>query len=131
MSQSTVAQEAPLVLVVDDSDDIREMVRFILDTSGYRVAVAENGLEAVQMAQTESPNLILMDLSMPVLDGFGAARGIRGMTEMADVPIIAVSAHNTRDHRAKAFDVGFNDFLTKPIDFIHLVQLIHSLLEAA
>ena len=131
MSQSTVAQEAPLVLVVDDSDDIREMVRFVLDTSGYRVAVAENGLEAVQMARTESPDLILMDLSMPVLDGFGAVRGIRGMAEMCDVPIIAISAHDTRDHRAKAFDVGFNDFLTKPIDFVHLVNLIHSLLEAA
>jgi CheY-like chemotaxis protein len=127
--QSTT--EAPLVLIVDDSDDIREMVRFVLDTSGYRVLAAINGEDAVKLARTESPDLILMDLSMPVLDGFGAARGIRRIAEMADVPIIAISSHNTRDHRAKAFDVGFDDFLTKPIDFVHLVNLIHSLLEAA
>ena len=116
---------------MDDSDDIREMVRFVLDTSGYRVLAAINGEDAVKLARTESPDLILMDLSMPVLDGFGAARGIRRIAEMADVPIIAISSHNTRDHRAKAFDVGFDDFLTKPIDFVHLVNLIHSLLEAA
>ena len=120
-----------MVLVVDDSDDIREMVKFVLDTRGYRVTLAENGQEAVKMAQAQCPDLILMDLSMPVLDGFGAVRGIRGMEEMCDVPIIAISAHNTKDHRAKAFDVGFNDFLTKPIDFVHLVDVVHHFLEAA
>ena len=134
MSQSantSLEQEAPLVLVVDDSDDIREMVKFVLDTRGYRVAVAENGQEAVKVAQAQCPDLILMDLSMPVLDGFGAARSIRETAQMCDVPIIAISAHNTRDHRAKAFDVGFNDYLTKPIDFVHLADVIHHFLEAA
>ena len=116
---------------MDDSDDIREMVKFALDTRGYRVMVAVNGQEAVKVAQRQHPDLILMDLSMPVLDGFGAVRGIRGMAEMCDVPIIAISAHNTRDHRAKAFDVGFNDYLTKPIDFGQLVNVVHHFLEAA
>jgi two-component system cell cycle response regulator DivK len=120
-----------LVLIVEDADDVRELVRFVLDTSGYRVLVAIDGEEAVRLAWTERPDLIVMDLNLPVLDGFGAARGIRRIVEMADVPIIAISAHNTRDHRAKAFDVGFDDFLTKPIDFVHLVNLIHSLLETA
>jgi CheY-like chemotaxis protein len=71
-----------------------------------------------------------MDLNMPVLDGFGATRGIRQITEMCDVPIVAISAHNTMDHRAKAFAVGFNDYLTKPINFIQLVDLIHRFLPA-
>jgi CheY-like chemotaxis protein len=118
-------------MIVDDSDDVREIVRFVLDVKGYRVVEAVNGQEAVKIARTQCPNLILMDLSMPVLDGFGAVRGIREIAEMWDVPIIAISAHNTTDHRVKAFDVGFNDYLTKPIDFGRLVDLIQRLLQAA
>jgi CheY-like chemotaxis protein len=134
MSQATnrlPEQEAPLILIVDDSEDIREMVRFVLHAGGYRVVIAVNGQEALKMVQTECPDLILMDLSMPVLDGFGAVRGIRKIVEMCDVPIVALSAHNTRDHRAKAFDVGFDDYLTKPIDFVHLADLVQRLLQPA
>jgi CheY-like chemotaxis protein len=117
-------QEAPLVLIVDDSDDIREMVKFVLESRGYRVSEAVNGQEALKIAQKECPHLILMDLNMPVLDGFGAARGIREITRMCDVPIVAISAHNTIDHRAKASAVGFNDYLTKPINFVQMIDLI-------
>jgi CheY-like chemotaxis protein len=130
-AKCVVAQQAPLVMIVDDSDDVREMLRFVLDTRGYRVLEAANGQEALKIAQRGCPDLILMDLSMPVLDGFGAARGIREIAEMCDVPIVAISAHNTIDHRAKAFAVGFTDYLTKPIDFVHLVDLIQRLLQAA
>ncbi|HEX8775975.1 MAG TPA: response regulator [Pyrinomonadaceae bacterium] len=127
MSQSinrSAEQEAPLVLIVDDSDDIREMVKFVLESRGYRVSEAVNGQEALKIAQKECPHLILMDLNMPVLDGFGAARGIREITRMCDVPIVAISAHNTIDHRAKASAVGFNDYLTKPINFVQMIDLI-------
>lgn len=117
--------------VVDDSDDIREVVSFVLSGRGYRVVEAENGQAALEMAQKECPDLILMDLSMPVLDGFGAVRGIRQITEMCDVPIVAISAHNTVDHRTKALVVGFNDYLTKPIDLFRLMTLIQSLLSIA
>ena len=73
----SLEQAAPPVLVVDDSDDIREMIKFVLDERGYRVVEAGNGREALQLARAECPAPILMDLSMPVLDGFGAARGMR------------------------------------------------------
>lgn len=124
-------EQSPLVLVVDDADDIRAMLRFVLLSRGYRVAEAINGLEALGVARKKCPNLILMDLSMPVLDGFGAVRCLREIAEFCDVPIIAVSAHNTIDHRAKAFAVGFSDYITKPIDFGHFVNLIHRLLQPA
>jgi CheY-like chemotaxis protein len=123
-------QEAPLVMIVDDSDDIREMVKFVLESRGYRVVEAENGQEALKIAQKECPHLILMDLNMPVLDGFGAARGIRALTRMCDVPIVAISAHNTIDHRAKASAVGFNDYLTKPINFVQMIDLIRRFIPA-
>jgi CheY-like chemotaxis protein len=134
VSQSTNClprRDSPLVLIVDDSDDIREMLRFVLDSRGYRVVEAENGQEALKIARRHCPDLILMDLNMPELDGFGATRGIRQIKEMCDVPIVAISAHNTIDHRAKALAVGFNDYLTKPINFIQLFNLIHRFLSAA
>lgn len=104
------------------------MVRYVLHAQGYRVTEAINGQEALTIARTEQPDLILMDLSMPVLDGFGATRELRRITDLCDVPIIAVSAHNSTDHRAKALDVGFNDYLTKPVDFTHMIELIRRLL---
>ncbi|HEY0005714.1 MAG TPA: response regulator [Pyrinomonadaceae bacterium] len=124
-------QSAPLVLVVDDSEDIRELVKIVLDTCGYRVSEAVNGQEALKIAGREHPDLILMDLSMPVLDGFDAARALRQVEETRAVPLVAVSAHTSSTHRARALAVGFNDYLTKPIDFIKMVKLIHSLLHAA
>lgn len=133
MSQSinlSPEQEAPLVLVVDDSDDIREMVKFVLESRGYRVLEAVNGQEALKIAMKECPRLILMDLNMPVLDGFGATRGIREITRMCEVPIVAISAHNTIDHRAKASAVGFNAYLTKPINFVQMMELIRHFIPA-
>lgn len=118
-------------MVVDDSEDIRLMLRFVLDSRGYRVAEAANGQEALDIARNECPALILMDLSMPVLDGFGAVRCLREIEAMCNVPVVAISAHNTTDHRAKAFAVGFNDYLTKPLDFGHLINLINRLLQPA
>ncbi|HYY58975.1 MAG TPA: response regulator [Pyrinomonadaceae bacterium] len=124
-------QAAPLVMIVDDSDDIREMIKFVLDGRGYRVVEAGNGQEALKLARVVCPALILMDLSMPVLDGFGAARGIREITEMCKVPIVAISAHNTIDHRAKALAVGFDDYLTKPLNFAQMLNLIQRFLQPA
>lgn len=134
MSQSTdrlAETETPLVMVVDDSDDIREMVKFVLDVRGYQVVEAINGLEAVKIARMKCPDLILMDLSMPVLDGFDAARELRAITAMCNVPIVAMSAHDTNDHRARAVAVGFNEYVPKPIDFHHLINLIQNLLQVA
>ena len=110
------------ILVVDDSDDLRALVRFVLESMGHKVIEAPNGLAAVEIAVREQPNLILMDLAMPVLDGFGSALAIKSEATTSSLPIIAVSAHDSRDHRIKASAVGFSDYLTKPINFSELSE---------
>jgi two-component system, cell cycle response regulator DivK len=117
-------------MVVDDSDDIRQLISVTLEAHGYRVVEARNGQEALTCARARCPDLILMDLSMPVLDGFGAVRKMREIAEMCKIPIIAVSAHDTIDHRAKALNIGFNDYLTKPINFTLMDNLIRRFLPA-
>lgn len=116
------------VMVVEDFEDNRFMMRRLLEMSGYRVLEAINGEEAVKIAQRERPDLILMDLSLPLLDGLAATRRIREVEELRDVPIVAVSAHDTADFHADALAAGCNDYVTKPIDFDQLESLLARLL---
>jgi CheY-like chemotaxis protein len=118
-------RDITFILVVEDSEDNREILRYVLRASGYGVLEATNGEQAVDICREKHPDLILMDLSMPVLDGYGAAEQIRRLNEFDNTPIIAVSAHATMDYRAKALAGGFNDYLTKPIDFSQLETLLH------
>ena len=122
------ASDPPTVMLVEDTEDNRFMMRRLLEMSGYRVVEATNGEEAVKLAQTESPQLILMDLSLPVIDGLAATRLIRKVPALAATPIVAVSAHDTSDFQAEAVEAGCNSYVTKPIDFNELEQLIHQLL---
>jgi CheY-like chemotaxis protein len=118
----------PLVMVVEDFEDNRFMMRRLLEMSGYRVLEAINGEEAVELAHRERPQLILMDLSLPQLDGLAATRRIRQHADLRDVPIVAVSAHDTADFHADALAAGCNDYVTKPIDFDQLEALLNRLL---
>ncbi len=118
----------PTVMVVEDFEDNRFMMRRLLEMSGYRVLEAVNGEEAVELAYRERPHLILMDLSLPQLDGLAATRRIRQYPDMKDVPIVAVSAHDTADFHADALAAGCNDYVTKPIDFDQLEALLSRLL---
>jgi two-component system cell cycle response regulator DivK len=118
----------PVVMVVEDFEDNRFMMRRLLEMSGYRVLEAINGEEAVELAHRERPQLILMDLSLPQLDGLAATRRIRQNAELRDVPIVAVSAHDTADFHADALAAGCNDYVTKPIDFDQLEALLQRLL---
>jgi two-component system, cell cycle response regulator DivK len=118
----------PVVMVVEDFEDNRFMMRRLLEMSGYRVLEAINGEEAVELAQRELPQLILMDLSLPQLDGLAATRRIRQHADLRNVPIVAVSAHDTADFHADALAAGCNDYVTKPIDFDQLEALLHRLL---
>ena len=120
-----------LIMVVDDDEDIRHMMRVLLEEDGYGVLEAENGQQAVEMAQRVNPNLILMDLSMPVLDGFAATRRLREMTPLSEVPIIAITAYDTPEHRQQASVVGINEYITKPIDFARLDKLLDHFLKTA
>ena len=122
------AAETPTVLLVEDTEDNRFMMRRLLEMSGYRVVEAMNGEEAVKLARAETPQLILMDLSLPVIDGLAATRLIRKVPALESTPIIAVSAHDTSDFQAEAVEAGCNSYVTKPIDFNELEKLIEQLL---
>ena len=117
----------PLVLVVEDFEDNRFMMRRLLEMSGYRVVEAVNGNQAVEAAASERPDIILMDLSLPMLDGLAATRRIRAQGGLRKVPIVAVSAHDSADFHAEALAAGCNEYVTKPIDFDQLVQLLDRL----
>ena len=119
----------PTVLVVEDFEDNRFMMRRLLEMSGYRVVEAVNGNQAVEMAEQESPDIILMDLSLPMLDGLAATRRIRERNGAGRTPIVAVSAHDSADFHAEALAAGCNEYVTKPIDFDQLVQLLDRLLK--
>jgi two-component system, cell cycle response regulator DivK len=122
------ASDPPTVLLVEDTEDNRFMMRRLLEMSGFRVLEAMNGEEAVRLARSESPQLILMDLSLPVIDGLAATRLIRKVPALEATPIIAVSAHDTSDFQAEAVEAGCNSYVTKPIDFNELEKLIQQLL---
>ena len=125
----TEKAELLTVLLVEDTEDNRFMMRRLLEMAGYRVVEAMNGEEAVKLAKSESPHLILMDLSLPVIDGLAATRLIRKLPACESTPIIAVSAHDTSDFQSEAIEAGCNSYVTKPIDFNDLEELIAQLLK--
>lgn len=122
--------EPPTVLLVEDTEDNRFMMRRLLEMTGYRVVEAMNGEEAVKLAKSELPQIILMDLSLPVIDGLAATRLIRKLPKLESIPIIAVSAHDTSDFQSEAIQAGCNSYVTKPIDFNELEVLIAQLLQS-
>jgi len=117
-----------LILVVDDSADNVAMLSLALQQEGYRVVTATNGEEGISVARHTQPNLILMDISMPRLDGLGATRRMREIDELRDVPVIAITAFGTEGFQRAAYDVGVSGYLTKPVDFRRMHHLIARLL---
>ena len=116
------------VLLVEDTEDNRQMMRRLLEMSGFRVVEALNGREAVEMALAVRPQIILMDLSLPFVDGITATRQIRELPELGKVPIVVVSAHDTADFHSLALDAGCNAYVTKPIHYPELEQVVRRLL---
>jgi CheY-like chemotaxis protein len=121
-------EQTATVLLVEDTEDNRFMMRRLLEMAGYQVVEATNGEEAVKLAESERPDLILMDLSLPVIDGLAATRAIRKLDGFKGTPIVAVSAHDTSDFQADALEAGCDSYITKPIDFGQLELLIARLL---
>lgn len=120
-----------LVLVVDDSLDNLTMISLDLQQNGYRVATATNGEEAVKVAAMVNPDLILMDLAMPGVDGLESTRQIRETEKLKDIPVIALTAFSTDGFRRAAHQTGFDGYLTKPVDFTRLHDLIRRLIGLA
>ena len=117
-----------LILVVDDSISNLTMISLDLQQNGYSVATATNGEEAVKVAAMVNPDLILMDLAMPGVDGLEATRQIRQTEDLKAIPVIALTAFSTGGFRRAAHQTGFDGYLTKPVDFTRLHDLIRRLI---
>jgi CheY-like chemotaxis protein len=121
----------PKILVVDDDEMNRDMLSRRLLRKGYDVALAVNGVEAIERASAERPALILMDLSMPVLDGYEATRRLKSDAETAAIPIIGLSAHAMVGDREKALAAGCDDYDTKPVELTRLLGKVEAFLSEA
>jgi len=116
------------ILLVEDNEMNRDMLSRRLERRGFQVVVAVDGQQGVDLAQAEKPDLILMDMSLPVLDGWEATRRLKGAPETRAIPIIALSAHAMAGDREKALEAGCDDYDTKPIELPRLLGKIDTLL---
>ena len=110
------------ILYVEDNDDNIYLLTRRLSRNGYDVLVARDGQSAIDMALAEAPDLILMDLNLPVIDGWEVTRRLKAMTEMKDIPIVALTSHAMAGDREKALAAGCDDYDTKPVDFSRLQE---------
>ena len=118
----------PKILLVEDNEMNRDMLSRRLQRKGYEVVIATDGQQGVTMAQSEAPALILMDMSLPVLDGWEATRRLKAAPATHAIPIIALTAHAMSGDREKAIGAGCDDFDTKPIELTRLLEKIEALL---
>ncbi len=118
------------ILLVEDNEMNRDMLSRRLVRRGYEVQLAVDGAEAIRMAQTHQPDLILMDMSLPILDGWEATRALRADATTQHIPIIALTAHAMEGERSKALEAGCDDFDTKPVDLPRLLEKIEQRLAA-
>ncbi len=112
------------VLVVEDNMDTYELVRFILEKRGYETFLAMNGRDGVNAAIKQKPDLIIMDLSMPQMDGWTATKIIKEDPSTLSIPLIALTAHALPSDRKRAMDAGCNEYITKPMDIDELVEAV-------
>jgi CheY-like chemotaxis protein len=117
------------VLLVEDNEMNRDMLSRRLQRRGYEVIIAVDGKQGVTVAQSESPDVILMDMSLPVMDGWEATRALKSSLDTKDIPVIALTAHAMSTDRQKAMDAGCDDYDTKPIELTRLLAKIESLIE--
>jgi CheY-like chemotaxis protein len=113
------------ILVVEDNIDTYELVRFILEKNGYITFLAMNGRDGVNAARKQTPDLIIMDLSMPEMDGWTATGLIKQDERISKIPLIAVTAHALPGDRKRALDVGCDEYITKPMDLLDLVDTVN------
>ena len=119
------------ILLVEDNEMNRDMLSRRLQRRNYEVIIATDGAEGVAKAQADAPDLILMDMSLPVLDGWEATRRLKAAPETRAIPIIALTAHAMSDDRDKAIEAGCDDFDTKPVEFDRLLTKVEALLKMA
>lgn len=119
------------ILLVEDNELNRDMLSRRLERKGYEVVLAVTGKEGVEMAITQKPDLILMDMSLPEIDGWEATKQVKQNTQSAHIPVIALTAHAMAGDREKAMQAGCSDYDTKPVEFPRLLGKIETLLSTA
>lgn len=112
------------LLIAEDDPASRELLRATLETEGYQVVEAEDGEAALNKIEEESPDLVLLDIQMPKLDGLGVIRQLRQNPRFASLPVVAVTSYAMRGDREKALDAGFDAYLTKPIDVVGIRETV-------
>ena len=125
VAAAAAVNQVPLVLVVDDSITVRRVTQRLLQREGYRVALAADGLQALEKLQEELPTVVLSDIEMPRMDGFDLARNIRADARLRDLPIIMITSRIAQKHREHAMELGVNHYLGKPYSDDELLSLIH------
>jgi two-component system, cell cycle response regulator DivK len=121
----------PSVLIVEDNVDNYELVRFLLERAGYQVISASNGAEGVETAKRLRPDLILMDLSMPEMDGWNATSRLKSEAETRHIPVLALTAHTLPGDRKRAIEAGCDGYISKPIKVASFEKLVATLLRQA
>src|SRR5204863_6104580 len=116
LAHDYVHEPKPTILLVEDFDDTRLMMKLWLAKNGYRVIEAESGPQAIALAESERPDLIIMDLMMPGMDGLDATRRIRERAALRETPIVVVSAYGADEYRAKALEAGCTEYVPTPFD---------------
>jgi len=118
----------PTVLLVEDNEFNRDMLMRRLERKGYRVITAQDGAEGCYLARSKAPDIILMDISLPIMNGWDATQRLKSEEATRHIPIIILTAHALATDRAKAFEIGCDDYDTKPVDFVRLQRKIDNLL---
>ena len=118
----------PMILLVEDNELNRDMLTRRLQRKGFAVVAAVDGEEAVAKALSEMPNLILMDMNIPLIDGWQATKRLKAMPETASIPVIALTAHAMTGDREKALEAGCDEYETKPVEFARLLTKIDDFL---
>ncbi len=119
----------PKILLVEDNEMNRDMLSRRLQRKGYDILMAVDGKQGVDLARSEHPDLILMDMSLPVLDGWEATRAIKAASDTRLIPVIAITAHAMAGDKERAFEAGCDDYDTKPVDLARLLTKIETLLQ--
>ena len=121
-------EKAPVILIIEDNALNRDLLKRRLEKRGYKIILAEDGAQGVDVCIAQKPDLILMDVNMPVMDGLEATRRIKGNSETKHIPIVVVTAHTTDQEKEETMKCGCNDFEGKPVDFEKLMNKIKGLL---
>jgi len=124
--KTKLALKTPTILVAEDNDDGREIMKMLLSSKGYGVVEAADGLQALEVALTNLPDLILLDFELPLLDGCRVTRNLRQHPGSSTVPIVVISGHDSDWHRQSSFDAGCNIYLLKPVDVERLDEILET-----